>query len=218
MDSSSRPRLVDGPGRCCSRPCRVGRSTGPRRHGRVARNGPGSVKPQRCRRHRRHPVACRRLWCACRHRPAPACSSSTAGACTSCSGPAGGFSRRPRCSSPPVRSCRAFPSRRCWYGVSQFLGIVSALFFVISSDAYPARPRVRRGYALVLMAVLFWFALAPMALDWWTVFAPRGTSSSPAHSRLPASGTSSSSARSACSAPPSSGSRFSSLPVRTRGS
>ena len=58
------------------------------------------------------------------------------------------------------------------YGVSQFLGILSALFFVISADAYPARPRVRRGYALVLLAVLFWFALAPMALGAWTVFAP----------------------------------------------
>jgi diguanylate cyclase (GGDEF)-like protein len=58
------------------------------------------------------------------------------------------------------------------YGVSQFLGILSALFFVISADAYPARPRVRRGYALVLLAVLFWFALAPMALGSWTVFAP----------------------------------------------
>ena len=62
--------------------------------------------------------------------------------------------------------------RSCRYGVSQFLGILSALFFVISADAYPARPRVRRGYALVLLAVLFWFALAPMALDDWAVFAP----------------------------------------------
>jgi diguanylate cyclase (GGDEF)-like protein len=58
------------------------------------------------------------------------------------------------------------------YGVSQFLGILSALFFVVSADAYPARPRVRRGYALVLLAVLFWFALAPMALGAWAVFAP----------------------------------------------
>ena len=37
------------------------------------------------------------------------------------------------------------------YGVSQFLGILSALFFVLSADAYPARPRVRRGYTLVLV-------------------------------------------------------------------
>ncbi len=59
------------------------------------------------------------------------------------------------------------------YGVSQFLGILSALFFVISADAYPVRPPVRRGYALVMLAVLFWFALAPVALGGvWTVFAP----------------------------------------------
>jgi diguanylate cyclase (GGDEF)-like protein len=58
------------------------------------------------------------------------------------------------------------------YGVSQFLGILSALFFVISADAYPARPRVRRGYALIMLAVLFWFALAPLPLGVWAVFAP----------------------------------------------
>jgi diguanylate cyclase (GGDEF)-like protein len=58
------------------------------------------------------------------------------------------------------------------YGVSQFLGLLSALFFVISADAYPARPRIRRGYALVLIGVLLWFALAPVALGTWTVFAP----------------------------------------------
>jgi diguanylate cyclase (GGDEF)-like protein len=58
------------------------------------------------------------------------------------------------------------------YGVSQFLGILSALFFVISADAYPARPRVRRGYAIVLLGVLLWFSLGPLALGWWAVFAP----------------------------------------------
>ena len=58
------------------------------------------------------------------------------------------------------------------YGISQFLGLLSALFFVISADAYPARPRVRRGYVLVLIGVLLWFALAPVALGSWTVFAP----------------------------------------------
>jgi diguanylate cyclase (GGDEF)-like protein len=58
------------------------------------------------------------------------------------------------------------------FGVSQFLGLLSALFFVVASDAYPARPRVRRGYALVLLAVLFWFALAPLPLGTWAVFVP----------------------------------------------
>jgi diguanylate cyclase (GGDEF)-like protein len=59
-----------------------------------------------------------------------------------------------------------------WFGMSQFLGILSALFFVISADAYPARPRVRRGYAIVLLGVLLWFALGPLALGAWAVFAP----------------------------------------------
>jgi diguanylate cyclase (GGDEF)-like protein len=58
------------------------------------------------------------------------------------------------------------------YGVSQFVGILSALFFVLSADAYPARPRVRRGYAIVLLAVLLWFALGPLALGSWAVFKP----------------------------------------------
>jgi diguanylate cyclase (GGDEF)-like protein len=58
------------------------------------------------------------------------------------------------------------------YGVSQFLGILSALFFVISADAYPARPKVRRGYAVILLAVLLWFALGPLALGTFAVFAP----------------------------------------------
>jgi diguanylate cyclase (GGDEF)-like protein len=58
------------------------------------------------------------------------------------------------------------------YGVSQFLGILSALLFVISADAYPARPRLRRGYAFVLIGVLLWFALAPLPLGTWAVFAP----------------------------------------------
>ena len=58
------------------------------------------------------------------------------------------------------------------FGVSQFFGIVSALFFVVAFDAYPARPRVRRGYALVLLAILFWFALAPISLGTWAVFVP----------------------------------------------
>lgn len=68
-----------------------------------------------------------------------------------------------------------YPNRKLgWlaYGVSQFLGIVSALVFVISADAYRTRPRLRRGYALVLLPVLIWFALAPLALGPPAVFAP----------------------------------------------
>ena len=58
------------------------------------------------------------------------------------------------------------------YGLSQFLSILSALFFVISADAYPARPRMRRGYIISLVGVLMWFTLAPLALDTRAVFAP----------------------------------------------
>jgi diguanylate cyclase (GGDEF)-like protein len=69
---------------------------------------------------------------------------------------------------------RSFDDRvgQLTYGVSQFLGILSALFFVISADAYPARPKIRRGYAIVLLAVLMWFALGPLALGTFAVFAP----------------------------------------------
>ena len=58
------------------------------------------------------------------------------------------------------------------YGVSQFLGILSGLFFVLSADAYPSRPKAGRGYAVVLLAVLLWFALGPLALGTHAVFAP----------------------------------------------
>jgi diguanylate cyclase (GGDEF)-like protein len=58
------------------------------------------------------------------------------------------------------------------YGVSQFLGILSAMFFVISADTYVVRPHLRRGYILVFVAVLFWFALAPLVLGTRAVFAP----------------------------------------------
>lgn len=58
------------------------------------------------------------------------------------------------------------------YGVSQFLGIISALVFVISADAYRSRPRLRRGYGIVLLPVLIWFALAPIPLGPVAVYAP----------------------------------------------
>jgi diguanylate cyclase (GGDEF)-like protein len=59
------------------------------------------------------------------------------------------------------------------YGVSQFLGIVSALLFVVSADAYRPRPRFRRGHAVWLLPILIWFALAPLAVKRMDfVFAP----------------------------------------------
>lgn len=58
------------------------------------------------------------------------------------------------------------------YGMSQFLGIISALVFVISADAYRTRPHLRRGYAFVLLPIFIWFALAPLPLGPPAVFAP----------------------------------------------
>ncbi len=48
------------------------------------------------------------------------------------------------------------------YGLSQFLGIISALVFVLSAEAYRTTPRLRRGYVFVLLPILLWFALAPL--------------------------------------------------------
>jgi len=58
------------------------------------------------------------------------------------------------------------------YGVSQFLGILSALMLVLSADAYPSKPRVGRNYAYVLVPLFLWFALAPLPLGPVAVFAP----------------------------------------------
>ena len=58
------------------------------------------------------------------------------------------------------------------YGVSQFLGVIAALVFVLSADAYRSPLRFRREYVLVLVPVLLWFALAPMVLEATPVFAP----------------------------------------------
>ena len=71
----------------------------------------------------------------------------------------------------------AYPLRQLqasWmqYGVAQFLAVLSALVFVISADAYRTRPHIRRAYALLLLPVLIWFALAPLALGPVAVLAP----------------------------------------------
>jgi diguanylate cyclase (GGDEF)-like protein len=51
------------------------------------------------------------------------------------------------------------------YGISQFLAVASALLFLLSADAYRMPLRQRRGYALVLVPLSIWFALAPLALN-----------------------------------------------------
>lgn len=58
------------------------------------------------------------------------------------------------------------------YGMSQFFAIAASLAFVLSADAYVARPRLRRGYAVALLPLLLWFGLAPVALGASAVYAP----------------------------------------------
>jgi diguanylate cyclase (GGDEF)-like protein len=58
------------------------------------------------------------------------------------------------------------------YGVSQFIALVGALVFVLSADAYRAPLRLRRGYALMLLPLLIWFALAPIPLGAAAAFGP----------------------------------------------
>jgi diguanylate cyclase (GGDEF)-like protein len=57
------------------------------------------------------------------------------------------------------------------YGISQFLGVLASLAFVVAADAYRQRPQLRRGYGLLLLPVALWFALAPVALGPHVVFA-----------------------------------------------
>ena len=57
------------------------------------------------------------------------------------------------------------------YGASQFLGVLSSLAFVVAADAYRQRPRLRRVYGRVLLAVAIYFVLLPVALGPRIVFA-----------------------------------------------
>ena len=58
------------------------------------------------------------------------------------------------------------------YGLSQFLAVIAVLAFVLAADAYRARPRIARSYALVLLPVFMWFALAPLVLHRAAAFGP----------------------------------------------
>jgi diguanylate cyclase (GGDEF)-like protein len=72
-------------------------------------------------------------------------------------------------------AAREFPGERtslAAYGLSQFLAIAGALVFVLSADAYRTRLRLGRNHALVLLPLLIWFGLAPLALGTVAVFAP----------------------------------------------
>jgi diguanylate cyclase (GGDEF)-like protein len=57
------------------------------------------------------------------------------------------------------------------YGISQFLGVLSSLTFVVAADAYRQRPRLRRAYGLVLLPVAIYFIFLPVALGPEIVFA-----------------------------------------------
>jgi diguanylate cyclase (GGDEF)-like protein len=51
------------------------------------------------------------------------------------------------------------------YGISQFLGVVSALAFVVAADAYRQRPRLTRTHGLVLLPVAIFCIFLPVALE-----------------------------------------------------
>ena len=58
------------------------------------------------------------------------------------------------------------------YGGAQFVGILASLVLVVATDAYRHRPRLRRGYGLLLLPIAIWFVLAPAALGPLSAFAP----------------------------------------------
>jgi diguanylate cyclase (GGDEF)-like protein len=50
------------------------------------------------------------------------------------------------------------------YGVSQFMGVVASLAFVVAADAYRQRPRLTRRYGLMLLPIAIYFVFLPVAL------------------------------------------------------
>lgn len=56
------------------------------------------------------------------------------------------------------------------YGVSQFMGVLASLAFVVAADAYRQRPNLRRGYGFALLAIAIFFILLPVALGSRVVF------------------------------------------------
>ena len=51
------------------------------------------------------------------------------------------------------------------YGLSQFTGLLSSLAFVVAADAYRQRPRLQRGYGIVLLAVAVFLVFLPVASE-----------------------------------------------------
>jgi diguanylate cyclase (GGDEF)-like protein len=58
------------------------------------------------------------------------------------------------------------------FGLAQFLRILAGLLFVVATDAYRQKLRLRRFYGVLLLPVAIWFTLAPVALGSVAVFAP----------------------------------------------
>jgi diguanylate cyclase (GGDEF)-like protein len=57
------------------------------------------------------------------------------------------------------------------YGISQLLGVLSSLSFVVAADAYRQRPRLKRGYGMVILPIAIYFIFLPVALGPRIVFA-----------------------------------------------
>src|SRR5207237_8901044 len=72
-----------------------------------------------------------------------------------------------------VRLYSDTPLGRMAFGISQFLTLIGSLSFVVAADAYRHRPRMARGYSLLLLPVVIWFSLASVALTVRSVFTPR---------------------------------------------
>jgi len=65
---------------------------------------------------------------------------------------------------PVARSYRNVALGGMAYGLSQFLGVLSSLAFVVAADAYRQQPQLKRGYGLMLMPVAIYFVFLPVAL------------------------------------------------------
>jgi diguanylate cyclase (GGDEF)-like protein len=57
------------------------------------------------------------------------------------------------------------------YGMSQYLGVLSSLAFVVAADAYRQRPQLKRSYGIVLLPIAIYFIFLPVALGPRIVFA-----------------------------------------------
>jgi diguanylate cyclase (GGDEF)-like protein len=57
------------------------------------------------------------------------------------------------------------------YGISQFLGVLASLAFVVAADAYRQRPRLKRSYRMVLLPIAIYFIFLPVAIGPRIVFA-----------------------------------------------